>query len=303
MPEYRLYRGQSKKHRNAAFIPSALRSNCIEFMESKLTKYGIDVQHYKQICRPNKILQQYCNPDYQPPIEAFYAYWLSLVNCALAVNENPICFSFCHSYIFTKNSDTEKIGTFGLKPERIGEVCFSYAKDFFDSEKTNETFHLQLIMHDYAFFQHFNHALSKLNSNFPILFPTLTLDWTWDIDSAERFADMGDEKGTVLSISWDAYVNWNPTKNYKVCHLNTSEMRIPTFGFESYKNNPPWDEFDWYSQDNNLMIEQDGAIIFWPWKYTIDQLKNNPLGKTFDFIEINRKKFWKGFCRPWQKPT
>jgi len=284
----RLYRGQPKEYRCEPFVPSALRINCMGYLESKLSKYGIDIQQYKQKCRPNKILQQYCNRDYQPPIEAFYAYWLSLVNCALVVNENPICLSFCQSYAFTKNFDKDNVGTYDLPPERIAEVCFCYAKDFFDSEKPIETFHLQLIMHDYAFFQHFNHVLSRLNKNYSILFPTLTMDWTWDKTTAEVFADTNGVKGTILSISWDAYKNWNPTKNYKVCHLITGESRMPIFGFESYKNDPPWNEYDWYSQDNNLMIEQDGAVIFWPWKYTIDQLKNNPLGKVFDFIEIDR---------------
>jgi hypothetical protein len=284
----RLYRGQSKKYREEPFIPSALRISCIKYMEIKLSQYGIETKKYKQKCKPNKILKEYCNNDYKPPLEAFYAYWLSLVNCALAVNENPICFCFCQSYVLTKNPDKDKIGTYGLPPERIAEVCFNYAKDFFDTEKQFDTFHLQLIMHDYAFFQHFNHALSKLNKNCSIFFPTLTLDWTWDKSSAERFADTGDEKGTILSISWDAYKKWNPTKNFKACVLSTDEIHIPTFGFESYKNYPPWNEFDWHSQDNNLMIEQDGAVIFWPWKYTIDQLKSNLLGKEFDFTEIER---------------
>jgi hypothetical protein len=257
-------------------------------MESKLSKAGIDIQQYKQKCIPNKMLQQYCNQNYQPPKEAFYAYWLSLVNCGLAVNENPVCFDFCRSYAFTKNFDKDNVGVYKLPPERVAEVCFNYAKDFFDSEKINETFHLQLIMHDYAFFQHFNHVLSKLNKDCPILFPTLTLDWTWDKSSAETFADADGEKGTVLSISWEAYEEWNPTKKFSVCNLDTKENRIPTFGFESYKNTDPWNKYDWYSRDNNLMIEQKGAVIFWPWKYTIDQLKENHLGKALDFVEVDR---------------
>jgi hypothetical protein len=257
-------------------------------MESELSRRGIDVRQYKQKCIPNKMPQQYCNPDYQPTVEAFYAYWLSLVNCAIAVNENPVCFKFCQSYPFTKNVDKDKVGAYGLPPERAAEVCFGYAKDFFDSEKPNETYHLQLILHDYAFFQHFNHALSKIDKKQSVLFPTLALDWTWDRTVAERFADTDVEKGAVFSISWAAYEKWNLTKKFTVCHLNNGENRIPTFGFESYKNTPPWNIYDWYSQDNNLMVEQKGAVIFWPWKYTSDELRENALGKAFDFVEVER---------------
>jgi hypothetical protein len=254
-------------------------------MESKLLQYGIDIQQYKQKCIPNKIEQHYCNSGYQPPKEAFYAYWLSLVNCSLAVNENPICFKFCKSHAFTKNLDKDKVGAYGLPLERVAEVMFSYAKDFFDSDKPIETYHLQLILHDYAFFQHFNHVLSKLDKDCHVFFPTLALDWTWNKSSAERFANTDGEKGTIISISWEAYKEWNPFGRHLECHLVTGENRIPTFGFESYKNNPPWNKYAWYSYDNNLMIEQEGAVVFWPWKYTIEQLKSNDLWKVFDFVE------------------
>jgi hypothetical protein len=288
MSEIRLYRGQPKEYRCEPLMPSALRHNCIEYMEGELSRRGIDVMQYLQKCEPHKMPQQYCNPDYKPAIEAFYVYWLSLVNCAIAVNENPICFKFCKSYAFTKNLDKDKVGAYGLSSERIAEVCFGYAKDFFDSDQSNETYHLLLILPDYAFFQHFNHALSKLDKNQSTLFPTLALDWTWDISTAERFADTDTKKGTILSISWEAYEKWNLTRNFKVCNINNGENRIPTFGFESYMTTPPWNIYNWHSQDNNLMIEQKGAVIFWPWKYTIDQLRENALGKALDFVEVER---------------
>jgi hypothetical protein len=288
MTKNRLFRGQPKKYRSYPFIPSALRPNCIKYMEETLRLLKIDVQHYKEKCIPNKILSHYCNCDYKPTRDAFYSYWLSLVNCAISVNNNPICFKFCHSYAFTKNFDTNNVGMYGLPPERIAELAFGYAKDFFDSDKINETYHLQLILHDYAFFQHFNHALSKIDNLHKPPFPTLAMDWTWDKTTAEKFADSNTEKGSVLSISWESYEKWNPTKNFKVYHLSSHEQRIPVFGFESYINTLPWNIYDWYSQDNNLMIEQKGAVIFWPWVYTIDELKENALGKTLDFIEIDR---------------
>jgi hypothetical protein len=276
----RLYRGQPNNFRNEYFTPSALRLSCIKYMEEELSKCQINVQKYKQKCIPNRILQQYCNSDYQPPQDAFYAYWLSLVNCSININRNIICYNFCKSPFFTKNINKDKIGVYGLPNAHIADECYSYAKDFFDSDKQNETYHLQLILHDYAFFQHLNHVFAKTNKNKPSFFPTLVLDWTWDKNIAERFAG---ETGNILSISWEAYKAWTPFKNHKVIHIDTNEQRTPVFGFESYLNNHPWNEYDWYSIDNNLMIEQKGVVLFWPWNYTIDQLLTNTLGRNFAF--------------------
>jgi len=278
--EHRLYRGQSKQFRDSPLAPSALRGECIDHMEAVLSQHGIDVQKYKQKCIPKRMVKEYCNSEYQPSRVAFFAYWLSLVNCALAVNENPICYKFCRAPFFRNNIDKDGAGVHLLPIDRVADVCFDYAKDFFDSDKQNETYHLQIILHDYSFFQHFNHALSKVNKTQSTLFPTLALDWTWDRCIAEKFAGEG---GNILSVLWEAYSEWAPFKNHKVIHLDTKEQRTPVFGFESYLNTPPWNTYDWYSMDNNLMTEQKGAVIFWPWKYRIDQLRSNELGKAFDF--------------------
>jgi len=261
-------------------VPSALREECISYLEKEISQYGIDVQYFKQKCVPNRVLIHYSNIEYKPTEEAFYVYWLSLVNCSIAVNNNSICFNFCQAPFFKKNKDSDGAGIYKLSIKRMADVCFEYAKDFFDSKQQNETFHLQLIMHDYSFFQHFNHALSKVNKDKSTFFPTLALDWTWNYNIAENFAGID---GNVLSISWEAYEAWNPTKRYTVCHLPSGENKIPVFGFETYFDTPPWNKYDWYSIDNNLMIEQEGAVIFWPWKYSIDQLLTNALGKVFDF--------------------
>jgi hypothetical protein len=276
----RLYRGQSSDFRYRRFTPSALRCRNIEYMEEELSRCQIDVQDYKQKCIPNRIVQQYCNSNYRPTREAFYAYWLSLVNCAININTNTICYKFCKARFFTKNKNKDGVGIHELSNALIADECYSYAKDFFDSDKLNETYHLQLILHDYAFFQHFNHVLSKINKNVTSFFPTLVLDWTWDKYLAEKFAG---ETGNILSISWEAYKEWVPFKNFKEVHLDTNEQRTPVFGFESYLNDSPWNQYNWYSMDNNLMIEQKGAVIFWPWDYTIDKLLSNTLGKDFDF--------------------
>ena len=119
MIKNRLFRGQAKKYRSNPFVPSALRANCIKYMENTLLLFEIDIQHYKQKCIPNKIISQYCNCEYKPDKDSFYSYWLSLVNCAISINNNPICYKFCHSYAFTKNFDKDKVGMYGLPPKRM----------------------------------------------------------------------------------------------------------------------------------------------------------------------------------------
>jgi hypothetical protein len=277
MQDHRLYRGQPK---DKAIVPSGLRTDCIEYMEGELYQLGIDIQIYKQKCILGKIPQQYC----QCTKYAFYGYWLSLVNCAVAVNQNPICFKFCNSPFFTKNIDKDKAGIYGLSNARIADECFNYAKAFFDSDNVTETLRNLYILHDYAFFQHFNHALSRLDKSGrnKVLFPTLALDWTWDYCIAKKFAG---EEGNILSISYEAYEKWNLLKNFVMAKLSSQAAKTPMFGFCTYRDTTSWEDTktDWDSWDNNLMIEQKGAVIFWPWNHTIDDLKTSDLGKAFDF--------------------
>jgi len=277
MQEHRLYRGQPK---NKPLVPSALRNDCIKYMEKELSNFDINTQMYKQLCIPKIMPNQYftCNK------EAFYAYWLSLVNCAITVNKNPICLKFCQSNFFTKNKDKDNVGVYSLSYERIAEECFNFAKYFFDSSNKMETLRFQYILHDYAYFQHFNHVLARVDKTgiYKVHFPTLVLDWTWDYLTAKKFAG---EDGEIVSISYEAYEKWNLTKNNQEAHLINQELRTLIFGLCTYRDTVSWndDKYDWYSWDNNLMIEQQGAVIFWPWNYSIEDLKINDLGRAFDF--------------------
>jgi hypothetical protein len=287
--QHLLFRGQSKEVYDEPFTSSALRKNNIEFMEMELKQFGIEINEYKIRCKNGKILTQYNNSDEN----AFYAYWLSITNCAIAVNTNRICHNFCKSPFFHNNIYKNGSGVFGVATSEIGDICFNYAKDFFDSDKQNETLHIQWILHDYAFFQHINHVFSKLDGSgkYRSMFPTLAMDWTWEIDQAKKFAG---SKGNVVSINFDAYKKWNPLRNFTVQKIIDEPERkgvlskTPIFGFESYRDTETWNDnkTDWDSWDNNLMIEQKGAVIFWPWTFTIEQMRNNELGKALDFKKL-----------------
>jgi len=289
----RLYRGQPKGRR---LIPSGLRPDCLKYMVEELSKFNIDTKKYEkcvtQIAIPSEYFKYFKGVE-PSASNAFYAYWLSLVNCAIAVNTNRIFHNFCKSPFFYNNVHKDGAGIFGVNISEIGELCYNYAKDFFDNDQEVNTLHIQHILHDYAFFQHLNHVFSKLDGSdrYKSLFPTLVMDWTWDYDKAKEFAG---SNGNIVSINFDAYKKWTLFKNHTFINLNDNQnqkdllTKTPVFGFESYRDTETWDDnkFDWDSWDNNLMIEQKGAVIFWPWTFTIEEMINNELGKLFEFRKV-----------------
>jgi len=258
-------------------------------MEMVLRQYKINTNEYKIRCKNSKKPTLYNDCDEN----AFYACWLSLTNCSISVNTNLICYNFCKSQFFRKNFDKDGTGIFGVDSSEIGDLCFNYARDFFDSDIDNENYHIQWILHDYAFFQHLNHAFSKLDGSgkYRSIFPTLALDWTWEFNQAKYFAG---NKGNIVSINFEAYKNWCLSKERIISKIiNNSEQngiltKSLVFGFESYRDTETWNDkkVNWDSWDNNLMIEQKGAVIFWPWTFTIEQMKNNDLGNALDFKVI-----------------
>ncbi|MCL2400767.1 MAG: hypothetical protein FWC91_13605 [Defluviitaleaceae bacterium] len=256
-------------------------------MFEELSSIKIDIKRYErcfsQIAMPSEYFKFFKGVELSASY-AFNAYWLSLVNCAITISNNPLCLTFCRSPFFTKNKDKDKVGINGLSNDRIAEECFYYAKSFFNSQEVTETLYLHQIFPDYAFFQHFNHVLAKVDKNMPnkTHFPTLALDWTWDYCMAKNFAG---EEGEVMSISYEAYKEWNPFKDFTTIESN-KEAEPLLFGFCTYsKDREPSDDNKsyYYAWNNNLMIEQKGAVIFWPWNYTVEEMETNCLGKTFDF--------------------
>jgi hypothetical protein len=286
----RLYRGQPNGKR---LIPTGLRPDCIEYMIDELSKFNIDLKRYEKCCfnqisMPSEYFKYFYGVE-QSASYAFFAYWLSLVNCAITIYNNPLCLTFCRSPFFTKNKNNDKVGIYGLPIDHIAEECFYYAKSFFNSQEVTETLYLHQIFPDYAFFQHFNYVLAKVDKNIPSKthFPTLALDWTWDYCMAKNFAG---EEGEVMSISYEEYKKWNPFKNFTAINLSSKEEEPLLFGFCTYSKDRELSDDNksyYYSWNNNLMIEQKGAVIFWPWNYSVEEMETNCLGKTFDF-RVNR---------------
>jgi hypothetical protein len=181
--------------------------------------------------------------------EAFYAFWLSLVNCVAVYNNftihtapenNPFKCQFfvcspqyknneriplyengVYHFCYTKEGKPIPIGMSGIvSPEQIALGCFEFAESFFSSHNLIEP--LQWLLPDYAYFQHLNYEskarYEKLfkdkgwemeNKSEKILFPTLALDWTWDKKWAETVATADGNKGTVMTISFEKYREWS----------------------------------------------------------------------------------------------
>jgi hypothetical protein len=186
MTEHRLYRGQPKKYCDDPLAPSALRSGCITNLENFLCfQFGIKTQQYKlKCCKPNMKSHQYNDCA----AEAFYAFWLSLVNCVTTYNtyvvktspeNNPFKCQFfvCppvydngeriplykngkFNYCYGENEKSIPMGMSNISdPDEIAEGCFEFAESFFNPNNLIEP--LQWLLPDYAYFQHSNFLLSE----------------------------------------------------------------------------------------------------------------------------------------------
>jgi hypothetical protein len=298
----KLYRGISSKYQTYPFTPSALRDVNIKFMEDEINQFlhlqgrkfilpngklSDLINDYIPFCTQGKVLSQY--KDLQT--NAFYAYFLSLIQTSIGVNTNRVCNNFCTSPFFTKNKHKDCVGINGLSVEEFITECFSYASDFFVSGDIKKISHIQYILHDYSFFQHFNHVLSDLDGSgiCKSMFPTMLMDWTWDKSIITDYFRM--QNPIVVSIDFELYRKIFP--EYTILSVNGStkgKYVKSILGFATWRGIETYDKdkLDWNNWDNHLMREQDGATIFWPWFYTIDDMLKNDFGKTLGFkIEEN----------------
>jgi hypothetical protein len=343
--EHRLYRGQPQMFDACPLAPSVLREGCIKNLENYLSgRFEIITEEYNQKCQIHNIM----SPQYESCSQkAFYAFWLSLVNCVTTYNTyiintlpeyNPfkcqffVCppvyecgrriplykngkFHYCHF----KDGRAIPMGMENItSPEEIAQGCFEFAESFFCHDNLIKP--LQWILPDYVLFQHLNFVLSEQyekiylekfgkleNQSEKIVFPTLGLDWTWDKDMALKFANDNGNKGTVMSISFERYMEWSQKGRDSFIEIKghcdengyplpPQESRIPILGMETYRNISSFDDekpIKWGSENNKWMIAQKGAVIFWPWDYCMDELseqnKNRKgLGWAFDF-EIEKE--------------
>jgi hypothetical protein len=296
MKEHILFRGIKAKYKDDNFIPSAMRSDCIAYMEDELKNtFNCDITKLPKFTLQSSI---YSNASPNAP----YNFCISLLNCYFGIKTNRLMFNSCLSQL--KHIDIRD-----WLPKIVNSVFDErYKEESHELEELKNVFissfipdnvvqfipqsmsaFLICIMHDLGFFQHINYVFSKLYPGKTFIpYPTMCLDWTWNKEVARKFAGTD---GVVASISFEKYKKTVGEYGNQILIDPTDDGKCKGFiyqnlayGLETYRDTINWDDTKKGSSwDNALMIEQEGAVIFWPWVYKIDDLLSNDFGRILEF--------------------
>jgi hypothetical protein len=276
-----LYRGQKTIHDGKPFVPSLLRNGAVQNLEASIKKETdiSDLSVYKSllseyvasIC-PSLLHRELADKDH------LYYFFLSLVNIGIKIQKNPVLesndFGLISQFIrINKNKAFALPSPDDVRSYMSSILCIESA---FDGSS----------LKDYSFFQH-------LNFIFPQEFPTLLLDWTSDKKIAEFFSkDVHGNLGTIVSIEY-------PNSLYPdLGHFSGPYMSIhePLFlnavgyacehynrGCENMNLNiGDGKNYFWQAQkfhfafQQSLMALQQATCLYWPYRYTIQQLDDMP---------------------------
>jgi hypothetical protein len=294
----RLYRGQSRTYRYCPLTPTAMRCNNIPLLRTN-PEYAQLVSRYSDFS-PEKTTEWYkdIRGITDLDINPFEAYFLSLVNLCIAIKRNPLLKKFCKAPFFV---DTEHdFGALDCGDASTVEKCYTYAKAMFKNTEEKQTLanYHNIIKEDLSYFQHLNHVFNRLLGYCP--FPTMMLDWTDNLDIAKKFVK--NKKTDILSIDMKKYFDFlqaglKVTLDFskpllpQIIQAQTiymSGMSIDT----DFKNIEPnimgLYAYRMHGCTNQLMIDQQGVTIFWPWSFTPAELVNQRkegkgLGYSLDF--------------------
>jgi hypothetical protein len=223
-------------------------------------------------------------------INPFKSYFFSLVNLGIKIKRNPEFQCFCKAEFFKR--------VIGADDKKIFEECYEYASSFF-KDRSNilnnglAAMHHSLIKSELSAFQHLNHVFHKIKQEIP--FPTMMLDWTTCPKIAASFGNevfsIDKEKLFSMFRSGIIYkINNSENAVDQINKLTNAQRRgIPLeilspyvkeniVGILSYKD----------EESNQLMVDQRGVTVFWPFQYAPDELmeqnkENNGLGYELDF--------------------
>jgi hypothetical protein len=293
----RLYRAQSNDYHDCPLAPSAMRFNNISLLRNN-TEYAQLTSAYSDfnIEATTKWYKDIrCTKDMNP----FEDYFLSLVNLCIHIKRNPLLRKFCKAPFFIDSINNA--GTLNCDDATTIARCYYYAKAIFkhpEKEKAYAFYH-DLIKIEMSYFQHLNHIFRKLGKDCP--FPTMMLDWTEDIATAKKFAS--NESREIFSINKKKCFDFFRSE-FLMVKLDESKPRQPQIDealriYESGKRENTLPEnieyiiyglYHYKAKDckNQLMIDQYGVTIFWPWSFTPEELidqqkKGKGLGYEIDF--------------------
>jgi len=261
----RIYRVQSKEHKY--FIPTALRCHNLLWLENNIDiSRGIDLN----IELRDKI--NFPGPERHPDKHSVRAFYLSLKHILIKIEKNPVFNGFIKfdldfsDIISNDEDDNSRIKIDHNEFDRcfMGLKESSVLNTFEQNNGTQPMPFLKISQH----FQHFNINFNELpyieiNSNCDKRidrFPTMCLDFSDNTNVIETFGFI-ENNTSLYSIDID---------------------KVPKHLFYSYEH-----EYDYKinttligKNTNKLMKIQKGYCIYWPWRYSIQELSNN---KMFDF--------------------
>jgi hypothetical protein len=276
----RIYRAQSCRHKY--FIPTALRCHNFSWLENNIQPVPIiDWIGLSNINIPRD-KSAFPKPESHFDERSIRAYYLSLRHIINTIHDNKIFKNFA---LF----DQECYGLFkdfhNEEELDIDETIINFDMSFMNATSELSSFaYFQNIGYGKLPFLKLSHHFQHFNLNFDELpyidkppyinnkkrdaFPAMCLDFSDDLDTMRAFGFINADS-VVYSIDID---------------------EVPQFIYDSYHR-----EYDWMlngtpigKNTNKLMKLQKGYCIYWPWKYTIEELKEN---KMFDFkIEHNHGK-------------
>jgi hypothetical protein len=269
-----LYRGQKSIHDKDIFGPGLLRGNTVEriegikaYIRNQTGVTDTDLNSYKSELANCSFPKLWFTTLHQESaiFDHFYYFFLSLINAWLRAQENKAITCSIYSGFFQQfnNISKRKIERYTLSPPQdVRKFIESLLKTdaMFDGDCLNA----------YSFFQHLNFVS-------PGSYPTLLLDWTSDINVASLFSiDGSGEIGTVVSMEYpDAlYHRFNACSGTTVfnaygyaCIYGDNDEDISNAAGLNFLKNSPYSLFD-----NLLMKVQKATCLYWPYKFTLEEL-------------------------------
>ncbi|MDR2477019.1 MAG: hypothetical protein LBD18_04435 [Treponema sp.] len=288
----RLYRVQAEKYHKCPLVPTAMRHNNISWLRTN-PAYAQLITAYSDF-EIKAVTKWYNDIRCTRDINPFEAYFLSLVNLCITIKHNPLLKKFCKAPFFT---DTEHdVGTLCCDDVTTIKRCYNYAKALFVSPDTQNAapFYHDIIKEELSLFQHLNHVFNKIGQG--CLFPTMMLDWTDDLETAKKFAD--DEYREIFSIDmmkcFDFFrfgikLKLDNSRSLLSQVIEAQNVLISGAQINSQQKNTETNFMGLYAYrmngcNNQLMIDQSGVTIFWPWSFTPDELKRqNDIYKGFGY--------------------
>jgi hypothetical protein len=269
----RIYRSQSARHEY--FIPTALR--CYNFLWLDNNICVEDRINLSNIIPRDKLA--FPKPECHFDERSIKAYYLSLRHIINTIHDNKIFKNFalldqdCYD-LFKDFHNEEEVD--------IKDTITTFNRSFMDlASELSRSVCFQNVCYKKLPFLKLSHHFQHFNINFDELpyidkppymenqicdrkrdaFPTMCLDFSDDLDTMRAFGFINDDS-VIYSINID---------------------EVPQFIYDSYHR-----EYDWMlnghtfigKNTNKLMKLQKGYCVYWPWKYTIEELKEN---KMFDF--------------------